>query len=86
MTTALTGEGIPALLAALDRHRAAGHAGASAAARRARAAAQVDAIVLDRFRGRVLRSPEARGLIDAVAAHELDPFTAADRLLELSRD
>ena len=86
VTTALTGEGIPALLAALDRHRAAGHAGASAAARRARAAAQVDAIVLDRFRGRVLRSPEARGLIDAVAAHELDPFTAADRLLELARD
>src|SRR4029079_10585143 len=86
VTTALTGEGIPALLAALDRHRAAAHAGAGAAARRARAAAQVDAIVLDRFRERVLGSDEARALIDAVAAHELDPFTAADRLVDLARD
>jgi len=86
VTTALTGDGIPELLAALDRHRAAGHAGASAAARRARAAAQVDAIVLDRFRERVLGSDEARALIDAVAAHELDPFTAADRLVDLARD
>jgi LAO/AO transport system kinase len=86
VTTALTGDGIPELLAALDRHRAAGHAGASAAARRARAAAQVDAIVLDRFRERVLGSDEARALIDAVAAHELDPFTAADRLGGLARD
>ena len=86
VTTALTGDGIPELLAALDRHRAAGHAGASAAARRARAAAQVDAVVLDRFRERVLGSDEARALIDAVAAHELDPFTAADRLVDLARD
>jgi len=86
VTTALTGDGIPELLAALDRHRAAGHAGASAAARRARAAAQVDAIVLDRFRERVLGSDEARALIDAVAAHELDPFTAADRLGALARE
>jgi GTPase len=86
VTTALTGEGIPELLAALDRHRSAGHAGASAAARRARAAAQVDAIVLDRFRERVLGSAEARALIDAVAGHELDPFTAADRLVDLARD
>jgi len=86
VTTALTGDGIPELLAALDRHRAAGHAGASAAARRARAAAQVDAIVLDRFRERVLGSDEARALIDAVAAHELDPFTAADRLVDIARD
>jgi LAO/AO transport system kinase len=86
VTTALTGDGIPQLLAALDRHRAAGHAGASAVARRARAAAQVDAIVLDRFRERVLGSDEARALIDAVAAHELDPFTAADRLVDIARD
>jgi len=85
VTTALTGEGIPELLAALDRHRAAGRAGASLAARRARAAAQVDAIVLDRFRERVLASHEAAALIDAVAAHELDPFTAADRLMGLAR-
>jgi LAO/AO transport system kinase len=85
VTTALTGDGIPELLAALDRHRAAGRAGASEASRRARAAAQVDAIVLDRFRERVLGSDEARALIDAVAAHELDPFAAADRLAELAR-
>src|SRR6478672_311827 len=85
ITTALTGEGIPELVVALDRHRAAGRAGASSVARRARAAAQVDAIVLDRFRERVLASDEAAALIDAVAAHELDPFSAADRLMELAR-
>ena len=53
ITTAATGDGVPELLAALDRHRAAGRVGASAAARLARAEAQVWAIVADRLRARL---------------------------------
>jgi LAO/AO transport system kinase len=85
ITTAATGEGVPELLAALDRHRAAGHAGASAAARLARAEAQVWAIVSERLRGR-LHDPDRAATTEAVLAdvaeHRLDPYTAADRLLE----
>src|SRR6185436_1809979 len=44
ITTAATGEGVPELLVALERHRAAGRAGVSAAARLARAEAHVWAI------------------------------------------
>ncbi len=44
VTTALTGEGVPALLAALEKHRAAGGDGASSPSRRARATAQVRAV------------------------------------------
>ena len=53
ITTAATGDGVPELLVALDRHRAAGRVGASAAARLARAEAQVWAIVADRLRARL---------------------------------
>ena len=84
VTTASTGEGIPALLAALDRHRAAGRAGLADAARLARAEAQVWAIVSERLRDRFHGA--AAGLatestLRAVADHRLDPYTAADRLL-----
>jgi LAO/AO transport system kinase len=85
VTTASTGEGVPALLAALDRHRAAGRAGLADAARLARAEAQVWAIVSERLRDRFHGA--AAGLatestLRAVADHRLDPYTAADRLLE----
>ena len=84
ITTAATGEGVPALLAALDRHRAAGREGVSAAARLARAEAQVWAIVTDRLRAR-LHDDANRGrtaaTLEAVASHELDPYAAADVLL-----
>ncbi len=53
ITTAATGAGVPELLAALDRHRVAGRDGVSAAARQARAEAQVWAIVADRLRARL---------------------------------
>ena len=87
VTTAATGEGVPELLAALDRHRATGETGRTSAARLARAAAQVWAIVGDRVRERLEArgedgSVEARDTVAAVAAHELDPYAAADRLLE----
>ena len=84
VTTATTGAGIPELLESLDRHRARGREAADTPARLARAEAQVWAILADRLRGRL---HEAR-LADAttatmrkVAAHELDPFAAADLLL-----
>jgi LAO/AO transport system kinase len=84
VTTASTGEGVPALLAALDRHRAAGRTGLADAARLARAEAQVWAIVSerlrDRFHGAAVR-PATESTLRAVAEHRLDPYTAADRLL-----
>lgn len=84
VTTASTGEGIPELLGALDRHRESLTAGLTPAARRARAEAQVWAIVAERLRHR-LGSDGLRPATDAVLAevadHRLDPYTAADRLL-----
>src|SRR6476661_3252934 len=53
ITTAATGDGVPELLVALDRHRAAGRVGASAAARLARAESQVWTIVAERLRARL---------------------------------
>ncbi|MBA3877312.1 MAG: methylmalonyl Co-A mutase-associated GTPase MeaB [Anaerolinea sp.] len=85
ITTATTGDGIPELLASLDRHRAAGRAARTSSARRARAEAQVSAILADRIRAK-LDAPERRveydELLRAVADYELDPFAAADRLLD----
>ncbi len=84
ITTAATGEGIPELLASLDRHRAAGREAPSSAARLARAEAQVWTILGERLRSE-LRAPARQAELDAtlsaVADHELDPFAAVDRLL-----
>jgi LAO/AO transport system kinase len=85
ITTAATGEGVPELLAALDRHRTAVRDAAGAArARLTRAEAQVWAILGERLRA-ALVAPERRTaterLLDDVAAHRLDPYAAADRLL-----
>src|SRR4051812_11866567 len=49
ITTASTGDGVPELLVALDRHRASGRDGESSAARLARARSQVFAIVTERL-------------------------------------
>lgn len=89
VTTATTGEGVPALIAALERHRASGASGATPAARLARAQALVWAIVGDRLRER-LHDTRRRAGTDAalreVAEHRLDPYAAADRLIaELDR-
>jgi LAO/AO transport system kinase len=84
VTTAATGDGVPELLAALDRHRASGLDGATVAARRARAGAQVRAVLVERLWER-LGSPALAGATDealaAVAEHRLDPYAAADGLL-----
>lgn len=88
ITTAATGEGVPELLAALDRHRAVtargSDGGAGDGARLARADAQVRAVLADRIAERLRTPPlsgEAEAALRAVADHELDPFAAADRLL-----
>jgi LAO/AO transport system kinase len=84
ITTASTGDGIPELLAALDRHRAAGGSGATTEARRARAAAQVRALLVERLWERLgtpSLAPVTEAAVAAVAGHELDPYAAADRLL-----
>ena len=88
ITTAATGAGVAELLAALDRRRPAAAApagdGPAAAARLARADAQVRAILAERIAERLRTAPladAAAATVRAVADHELDPFTAADRLL-----
>ena len=84
VTTASTGEGVPELLAALDRHRATAREVESGGARRARAEAQVWAILGERLRASLV-APERRtsteAVLEDVAAHRLDPYAAADRLL-----
>jgi LAO/AO transport system kinase len=85
VTTASTGEGVPELLAALDRHRAAGHDGLTAEARRGRALAQIRGVLADRLDDRLREAelaPLTDSLVDDVAEHRLDPYAAADRLLE----
>jgi LAO/AO transport system kinase len=85
LTTASTGAGVPELLAAIDRHRATGAAGITEAARLARAEAQVWAILGDRVRTR-LHAPATiaatAATLNDVADHRLDPYAAADALLE----
>jgi LAO/AO transport system kinase len=85
ITTAATGEGVPELLVALDRHRAAGKdAAATDRARLARAEAQVWAILGERLRGSLVdaeRRTATEQVLADVAAHRLDPYAAADRLL-----
>jgi LAO/AO transport system kinase len=88
VTTAATGAGVPELLAAIDRHRSSAGESLGSQARLKRAEAQVWAVLVDRLHQRV-RSLEgaedgaAGELLRAVAAHELDPFAAADALLAL---
>ncbi len=85
ITTASTGAGVPELLAALDRHRATDRAGESSTARFARAEAQVFAIAAERQRARFLgptRATATAALLEEVAGHRLDPYSAADLLLD----
>jgi len=85
LLSGLNGQGMPDLLAALDRRTAQlkGDAAHAQAVRLARAEAQVTGILVDRTR-QALGSAERHALTDAtlraVAAHELDPYAAADRL------
>ncbi len=89
MTTAIDGTGVPELIAALDaRVSIAAHGevdGTRARARLARAEAQVWAIVDQRLRDRLRqpdRATDAGRILAAVAGHDLDPYAAADRLID----
>ena len=85
VTTATSGEGVPELLAALDRHRSAARAGEATEARRARALAQIRAVMADRLADRLREAALAtvtESVINDVAEHRVDPYAAADRLLE----
>jgi LAO/AO transport system kinase len=98
LASALTGAGVPAILASLDRRdavrrdaqRDAGEKpnGPAWRARLARAEAQLAGILAERLWDR-LRDPGHRGETDAilaaVAAHEMDPYSAAERLLDSFR-
>ena len=84
LTTATSGDGVPELLASLDRHRARGREAKDAPARLARAEAQVWSILADRLRADLHESSKSdatAATMRRVAAHELDPFAAADELL-----
>src|SRR5258705_379691 len=77
--------GVRELLAALARPRGAGGGGESSTARLARAESQIFAIVAQRLRARLgdpSHAAETAALVEAVAAHRLDPYSAADRLLD----
>lgn len=84
-TVAHIEEGIPELLQQIDAHREHGQAGSRWAERRLkRAAAEVEALVLGTIRHRILeRGRDAFGAVAvAVRDGELDPYAAADQILE----
>ncbi len=81
-TVALRGEGVDDLVAALDAHRTwLDGSGERARRRRTRAAAEIEALTVERVRRRIGDLRAAGPLADRVAAGELDPYRAADELL-----
>jgi LAO/AO transport system kinase len=92
LVSGATGQGVPELLGALDRREEMRRAAAAGAdpgdpairARLARAEAQLAGILTERLWER-LRDPVHReateSVLRAVAAHDLDPYSAAERLL-----
>src|SRR6185295_18283350 len=80
ITTASTGDGVPELLAIVDRHRGTA-ARSDAPARLARAETQVWATVSDRVRASLtdgVHGASTAATIAEVAEHALDPYAAAD--------
>jgi LAO/AO transport system kinase len=89
VTTATTGDGVPELLAALDHHREKSRDGMTSDARRARARAQIQSVLAERMADRLrdpALAPVADAVVEDVAEHRLDPYAAADRLLEAIAD
>ncbi|HUR16955.1 MAG TPA: methylmalonyl Co-A mutase-associated GTPase MeaB [Candidatus Limnocylindrales bacterium] len=89
LASAMTGAGVPELLAALD-HRAAARRAADSdpsvalAAAQKRAEAQLSGIMADRLRTRLATAAHraaAADVVTRVARHEQDPYSAADELL-----
>ncbi|GIJ45638.1 transporter [Virgisporangium aliadipatigenens] len=82
-TVAARGEGLDDVLAAMEKHRdwMAGR-GELVARRERRAAAEVEAIALGTLRARSFGRTSIAALATRVAAGELDPYAAADELLQ----
>jgi LAO/AO transport system kinase len=90
-TEATTGKGVPELLETVERFRA--HTASSQGSRRrARAEFRVRELLAQRFLQHVERQVLAEGelgaMLDQVAARDLDPYTAVDRIMgkTLGRD
>jgi LAO/AO transport system kinase len=84
-TEAITGKGVPDLLDAIERFRA--HTTATQGTRRrARAEFRVRELLAQRFiehvEANVLASGELEGLLDRIAARELDPYTVVEQILK----
>ena len=79
VTTATTAEGVTALADAIDAHRSEARLPLEA---RERAASQVRRALADLAARRASESPAWDATVSAVARRELDPLTAAERLLE----
>ena len=86
LVSGLTAQGVPELLIALDAvHEARAEGEGPRAARLARARAQVEGILADRTREALWsshRRAETDALMERVAAHQPDPYAAADQLLD----
>ena len=81
LTTATTGDGVSALADAIDQHR---HAAREPIAARDRAEHQVRRALADVAARQAAARPEWEEIIASVADRQLDPVTAADRLLDRS--
>jgi LAO/AO transport system kinase len=85
-TVGTTGEGVPALWDAINAHRQYAESSGQLASRRAfRAREELREIVVNRLyqRAREICTGERwEALTDAVAAHECDPWSAADTMLD----
>jgi LAO/AO transport system kinase len=84
-TEATTGKGIPELIDAIERFRKHTES-ALGSRRRARAEFRLRELVGSRFlqhvEQRVLSAGEFEGMLDRIAARELDPYTAAQQILD----
>jgi LAO/AO transport system kinase len=83
-TIATTGAGVPAVVEAIAKFREHG-VSQQIARRRARGEYRLRELVTERFmthlERQVLAEGEFKGLVDRIAAREVDPYTAADSIL-----
>ncbi len=79
VTTATTGEGVPVLADAIEKHR---EAARQPIAAHDRAAHQVRRAMAELVVSRAAERPDWDSILDAVAGRDLDPLTAAERLLD----
>ena len=82
VTTAISGEGVAALVDAIDAHRSEAR---SAEALRKRAGHELQRALADLALRRARRDPTWDATLQSVADRDLDPFTAAERLLQEDR-